>query len=112
MMPKYSVFGGWPTSGEIDIMESRANRNLFEDDLNIGAEHTGSTLVMNLITVLYRKLIVTQTKSISGRDGTSMVTPLQVRAEDRRLASMKISTFTSSSGLLAEWNSQLMESFI
>ncbi len=25
MLPKDSVYGGWPTSGEIDIMESRGN---------------------------------------------------------------------------------------
>lgn len=113
MMPKLSVFGGWPTSGEIDIMESRANRNLFdEDDLNIGAEHTGSTLVMSLIMVLCCKLIITQIKSILDRVGTLMVTPLQVKVDVNSLASTKISTFTGSNGLLVEWCSQLMESSI
>ncbi|KAF7724623.1 hypothetical protein EC973_000867 [Apophysomyces ossiformis] len=27
MMPKYSAYGDWPASGEIDIIESRGNRN-------------------------------------------------------------------------------------
>ncbi|KAI8093299.1 concanavalin A-like lectin/glucanase domain-containing protein [Halteromyces radiatus] len=27
MMPKYSTYGPWPASGEIDIMESRGNKN-------------------------------------------------------------------------------------
>ncbi|XP_065664112.1 beta-1,3-glucan-binding protein [Hydra vulgaris] len=28
LMPKYSVYGDWPASGEIDLMESRGNENL------------------------------------------------------------------------------------
>ncbi|CRK99328.1 CLUMA_CG012566, isoform A [Clunio marinus] len=31
MMPKESVYGGWPRSGEIDVMEMRGNRALFAD---------------------------------------------------------------------------------
>ena len=31
-------YGLWPTSGEIDIMESRGNLHLMKDGVNIGAE--------------------------------------------------------------------------
>lgn len=44
-MPKYSVYGGWPMSGEIDLMELRGNRNLMSGATNIGVEQTGSTMV-------------------------------------------------------------------
>lgn len=40
MMPKYSRYGGWPRSGEIDICESRGNR----DYGHIGVQEMGSTL--------------------------------------------------------------------
>ncbi|KAF6031870.1 GNBPB5 [Bugula neritina] len=46
MLPNYGSrngggkYGGWPKSGEIDIMESRGNRNYG----NLGVEHMGSTL--------------------------------------------------------------------
>lgn len=46
MMPKHSVYGQWPASGEIDIMELRGNRNLFADGIyNVGVEQVGSTIV-------------------------------------------------------------------
>lgn len=45
MMPDKSVYGGWPTSGEIDLMESRGNRELYNrDGVNIGTGQVGSTL--------------------------------------------------------------------
>ncbi|XP_059491029.1 uncharacterized protein LOC132205777 [Neocloeon triangulifer] len=44
MMPRNSVYGGWPTSGEIDIMESRGNRNLRSGNVNIGVEQVGATM--------------------------------------------------------------------
>ena len=40
MLPKYSKYGGWPRSGEIDIMESRGNRNYG----HLSVKHMGSTL--------------------------------------------------------------------
>lgn len=37
--------GSWPSSGEIDLVESRGNRQLFDgDDVNVGAEQVGQTL--------------------------------------------------------------------
>lgn len=45
MMPKESVYGGWPMSGEIDIMELRGNRQLFNGNVNVGVEQAGSTMV-------------------------------------------------------------------
>jgi beta-glucanase (GH16 family) len=45
MLPESWVYGGWPASGEIDIVESRGNRNLFNGgNVNIGSEQMGSTL--------------------------------------------------------------------
>jgi beta-glucanase (GH16 family) len=46
MMPKKSTYGYWPKSGEIDIMESRGNRDLgsFNGGQNIGVEMSSSTL--------------------------------------------------------------------
>lgn len=45
LMPKYSQYGGWPASGEIDIMESRGNSELFDSaGVNIGNQMMGSTL--------------------------------------------------------------------
>ena len=43
-MPRYSVYGAWPRSGEIDMMESRGNRQLFSDGANVGVEQGGSTI--------------------------------------------------------------------
>jgi beta-glucanase (GH16 family) len=44
MMPKKSTYGGWPRSGEIDLMESRGNRDLNAWNNKIGVQHVGSTL--------------------------------------------------------------------
>jgi len=46
MMPKKSTYGYWPKSGEIDIMESRGNRDLGSSNggANIGVELSSSTL--------------------------------------------------------------------
>lgn len=44
LMPKHSVYGGWPRSGEIDLMEARGNRQMFAGDTHIGVEQYGSTL--------------------------------------------------------------------
>lgn len=44
LMPKSNVYGNWPMSGEIDLVETRANRKLFSGGTNIGAEQVGSTL--------------------------------------------------------------------
>lgn len=44
LMPRYSVYGGWPTSGEIDVMEMRGNRALFADGGHVGVEQASSTI--------------------------------------------------------------------
>ncbi|CAG7726697.1 unnamed protein product [Allacma fusca] len=45
MLPENWVYGGWPYSGEIDIMESRGNRQLYAPGgQHIGSELAGSTL--------------------------------------------------------------------
>ncbi|XP_059608690.1 beta-1,3-glucan-binding protein-like [Phlebotomus argentipes] len=44
LMPKHNVYGSWPASGEIDLMEARGNRNLLQNGVNIGVERVGSTL--------------------------------------------------------------------
>lgn len=44
LMPRDNVYGGWPTSGEIDLLESRGNENLVQNGVNIGTHMVGSTL--------------------------------------------------------------------
>lgn len=45
MLPTENKYGTWPRSGEIDIMESRGNRALYDGDhRHLGVEHMGSTL--------------------------------------------------------------------
>ncbi|KAJ8911725.1 hypothetical protein NQ315_012363 [Exocentrus adspersus] len=45
MLPRYMQYSGWPSSGEIDIMESRGNRQLVNaDGVNVGSQQVGSTL--------------------------------------------------------------------
>ncbi|XP_055373030.1 beta-1,3-glucan-binding protein-like [Condylostylus longicornis] len=44
LLPKHNTYGSWPCSGEIDIIESRGNLNLFKNGVNIGAEQVSSTL--------------------------------------------------------------------
>lgn len=44
MMPKDSVYGGWPASGEIDIFESRGNRVLVQDGNDISGNLEFGTL--------------------------------------------------------------------
>lgn len=38
------MYGAWPSSGEIDLVESRGNRELLQDGVNIGQEQIASTL--------------------------------------------------------------------
>jgi beta-glucanase (GH16 family) len=45
LMPKSNAYGTWPSSGEIDLMESRGNRRLFDgNNLNVGTQQVGHTL--------------------------------------------------------------------
>ena len=44
MMPQKSVYGDWPRSGEIDIMESRGNTNYNDGGSDQGITRTASTL--------------------------------------------------------------------
>jgi beta-glucanase (GH16 family) len=44
LLPTQQVYGGWPRSGEIDLVESRGNRRLFAGSTNVGNEQMGSTL--------------------------------------------------------------------
>jgi len=44
MMPRFNAYGMWPASGEIDIMESRGNRQLMQNGVNIGSEQISQTL--------------------------------------------------------------------
>lgn len=45
LLPTNSTYGGWPRSGEIDLVESRGNRNYVNHEgKQIGVEHFGSTL--------------------------------------------------------------------
>lgn len=45
LLPTQRVYGDWPRSGEIDLVESRGNRDYRNTDgKHIGVEHFGSTL--------------------------------------------------------------------
>jgi beta-glucanase (GH16 family) len=44
LMPKHSVYGGWPRSGEIDLMEMRGNANLLSGAVNVGVQQVGHTM--------------------------------------------------------------------
>jgi len=45
LMPLRNQYGGWPASGELDLMESRGNKKLFNPSgVNIGSEQVSSTL--------------------------------------------------------------------
>lgn len=44
LLPRNSVYGGWPRSGEIDLIELRGNRQLYNGDVNVGVEQMGSTM--------------------------------------------------------------------
>lgn len=44
-MPKDSVYGDWPMSGEIDLMESIGNRDFYSTEgQQMGAEHVGCAM--------------------------------------------------------------------
>ncbi|XP_055538346.1 beta-1,3-glucan-binding protein-like [Wyeomyia smithii] len=42
LMPKEDYYGTWPRSGEIDLMESRGNRELWLNGQNIGVQQASS----------------------------------------------------------------------
>lgn len=45
LMPRDNVYGSWPASGEIDLVELRGNRELLQHDgVNVGAEQLQQTL--------------------------------------------------------------------
>ncbi|XP_038048503.1 beta-1,3-glucan-binding protein-like [Patiria miniata] len=45
LLPKRNSYGGWPASGEIDMVESRGNLNLFDESgVNVGVNQMGSTM--------------------------------------------------------------------
>jgi len=44
LMPRDNFYGGWPTSGEIDLTEGRGNKQLIQNGQNIGTELSSSTL--------------------------------------------------------------------
>jgi hypothetical protein len=44
LLPRFNFYGAWPASGEIDLAESRGNKQLFENGQNIGSELSSCTL--------------------------------------------------------------------
>lgn len=44
LLPENQEYGQWPSSGEIDLMESRGNRDLTLNGANIGVEQVSHTL--------------------------------------------------------------------
>uniref|UniRef100_A0A1S4GLP0 Uncharacterized protein n=1 Tax=Anopheles gambiae TaxID=7165 RepID=A0A1S4GLP0_ANOGA len=43
-LPKVNAYGRWPASGEIDLLESKGNRDLIKNGINVGIEQVTSTL--------------------------------------------------------------------
>lgn len=43
-LPKHNSYGSWPSSGEIDLVESRGNRDLMQGGVHIGVEQMTSSL--------------------------------------------------------------------
>lgn len=43
-LPKDNSYGAWPSSGEIELMRSRGNRELIQNGVNIGVEQINSKL--------------------------------------------------------------------
>ncbi|XP_065077163.1 beta-1,3-glucan-binding protein-like [Ochlerotatus camptorhynchus] len=43
-LPKYNSYGVWPASGEIDLLESKGNRDLIKNGINVGIEQVTSKL--------------------------------------------------------------------
>ncbi|XP_067946744.1 beta-1,3-glucan-binding protein-like [Watersipora subatra] len=62
MYPKSHTYGGWPRSGEIDMMESRGNRHYG----NLGVEYMGTTLHWGTANVNRYTMTSKQTKSRIG----------------------------------------------
>lgn len=50
LMPRDNIYGQWPRSGEIDLVESRGNRELVLSGTNIGIEQISSVLHYGLDT--------------------------------------------------------------
>ncbi|KAF7274037.1 hypothetical protein GWI33_013278 [Rhynchophorus ferrugineus] len=45
LLPRYNTYGTWPASGEIDLLESRGNKNFVSPyGVNIGTQQAASTL--------------------------------------------------------------------
>ena len=44
LLPHSNFYGSWPASGEIDLTESRGNKQLISNGQNIGSELSSSTL--------------------------------------------------------------------
>ncbi|XP_050300167.1 beta-1,3-glucan-binding protein-like [Anthonomus grandis grandis] len=45
LLPRYNAYGVWPQSGEIDLVESRGNKNLVNSaGVNVGSQQVSSTL--------------------------------------------------------------------
>lgn len=44
LLPRFNLYGSWPASGEIDLTESRGNKQLISNGQNIGSELSSSTL--------------------------------------------------------------------
>lgn len=62
-MPRDNAYGnGWPTSGEIDILESRGNKNLTINNTEIGTKQVSSTLHWGPLSSLNRYLTTTWSK--------------------------------------------------
>ena len=53
-MPNNNTYGLWPMSGELDMAETRANRNLTLSGVNIGTSQMGSTIHVKKFYLIHK----------------------------------------------------------
>lgn len=70
LMPRDNVYGNWPLSGEIDLVEAHGNRELILDGVNIGVNTVGQTLHfgMDRTNNAWRKAHFTKTRPNFGTE--------------------------------------------
>lgn len=69
-MPRDNAYGiGWPSSGEIDILESRGNKDFTINNISIGTQQVSSTLHWGPVSALNQYQTTTWTRaSVQGFD--------------------------------------------
>lgn len=72
-MPAYNKYGTWPASGEIDLVESRGNKNMFLNGLHIG------TQVITVILYIYKYSVFILIHILIGKILSTFVSKIEVQ---------------------------------